>query len=684
MQLKVSNSDIPVDKIFFDMLKEKLKSYENFYEREGVYMQMLNLLESKLLDLEKKSEDTTEVKKEIILISIELFKKYIEEKKIDDANSLLDKLKKYDDDIINKEYKLYTDKNFLSHISLSKLDLSKKYLELLEKNKEDSERFSKLKNQLEKVYSDDTDIVHNELQTVKKKMVKYEEKVENLVQIFTTYIDDKEILNKVDTVSKDISTKIDTNTNKLTKKLDEVKIAIIKTNNQKLNSFLENIYKSNQALASKIQMMYDQNDRVNRKAKDVLNNSIQSMNNEISTLLDRPIVSSTNNNTQEIKDIVEACNWRFYKGIQGLCEKESDSYNRKLLEMSIAFTKREHELHIENLEKSHDIEILEIKKEADKLNSKRLTHISEQIDKSYQKLDSISKQIDRNYRQSLDNLIKIVQDNNQKLINEIKEISPNEMSKIESILDNNKREIKNIVQFPIEHVKKVVEICNNSLYSKIQTLYQDFSKKELLDMALDLTREENEKAIQKYKDEIEKIKQEQIEWEKGLDNRYKAKTNQACKELLNLTAHKHVKVLEKNIKKKLDKKEIALNEFIEEKNSEEIAKKKREEEHDKFMQKIRLRAELKPKIDDLKTKFFRFKIDNIKLEKEIIQLEKEIENSAQDSHFKKIDELNYELIELKNRTSVEELQEEDTSLYIFGIIILLLLLISFIVLNINL
>jgi hypothetical protein len=351
--------------------------------------------------------------------------------------------------------------------------------------------------------------------------------------------------------------------------------------------------------------------------------------------------------------------------------------------MSIAFTKREHELHIENLEKSHDIEILEIKKEADRLNSKRLTHISEQIDKSHQKLDSISKQIDRNYRQSLDNLIKIVQDNNQKLINEIKEISPNEMSKIESILDNNKREIKNIVQFPIEHVKKVVEICNNSLYSKIQTLYQDFSKKELLDMALDLTREENEKAIQKYKDEIEKIKQEQIEWEKGLDNRYKAKTNQACKELLSLTAHKHVKVLEKNFKKKLDKKEIALNEFIEEKNSEEIAKKKREEEHDKFMQKIRLRAELKPKIDDLKTKFFRFKIDNIKLEKEIIQLEKEIENSAQESHFKKIDELNYELIELKNRTSVEELQEEDTSLYIFGIIILLLL-ISFIVLNINL
>jgi len=163
--------------------------------------------------------------------------------------------------------------------------------------------------------------------SMKNQVNDYKQEIEDLnkhIQLLSTHISDKTLLNqinyrvfktdkKLDTVSKDISTKIDTNTDKLTKKLDEVKIAIIKTNNQKLNSFLENVYRSNQALASKIQMMYDQNDRVNRKAKDALNNSIQSMNKEISTLLDRPIVSSsTNINTQEIKDIVEASNWRFY------------------------------------------------------------------------------------------------------------------------------------------------------------------------------------------------------------------------------------------------------------------------------------------------------------------------------------------------------------------------------------
>jgi len=229
----------------------------------------------------------------------------------------------------------------------------------------ESSEYEAIRTKLEEL-----NIFDNQMIELHEKFVSLEEKYENTVekltqdiQLLSTHISDKTLLNqinyrvfktdkKLDTVSKDISTKIDTSTNQITKKLDEVKIAIIKTNNQKLNSFLENVYRSNQALASKIQMMYHQNDRVNRKAKDALNNSIQSMNNEISTLLDRPIVSSTNSNTQEIKDIVEASNWRFYKGIQGLCEKESDSYNCKLLEMSIAFTKREHELHIENLERS--------------------------------------------------------------------------------------------------------------------------------------------------------------------------------------------------------------------------------------------------------------------------------------------------------------------------------------------
>jgi hypothetical protein len=210
--------------------------------------------------------------------------------------------------------------------------------------------------------------------SMKNQVNDYQQEIENLnkhIQLLSTHVSDKTLLNqinyrvfntdkKLDTVSKDISTKIDTNTNKLTKKLDEVKVAIIKTNNQKLNSFLENVYRSNQALASKIQMMYHQNDRVNRKAKITLNESILSMNKKINELLTRPIPESSNNDIQNIEKIIKKSNWNFYNAIQGLYEKESDSYNRKLLEMSIAFTKREHELHIENLKGSHQNEILRI------------------------------------------------------------------------------------------------------------------------------------------------------------------------------------------------------------------------------------------------------------------------------------------------------------------------------------
>jgi hypothetical protein len=466
--------------------------------------------------------------------------------------------------------------------------------------------------------------LNEQFKGMKNQVNDYQKEIQGLnkhIQLLSTHISDKTLLNqinyrvfntdkKLDTVSKDISTKIDTNTNKLTKKLDEVKIAIIKTNNQKLNSFLENVYRSNQSLASKIQMMYHQNDRVNRKAKDVLNNSIQSMNNEISTLLDRPIVSSTNNNTQEIKDIVEACNWRFYKGIQGLCEKESDSYNRKLLEMSIAFTKREHELHIENLEKSHDIEILEIKKEADRLNSKRLTHISEQIDKSHQKLDSISKQVDRNYRQSLDNLIKIIQENNQNLIYEIEKKFPKIKGEFKSSLNVNKEKIKTVINLPIKHVKKVVEICNNSLYGKIEKLFnenKELSKqKNRLEGVIELTKKKNLKLIseleREHLSEIKKIEEEQIEWERGLDAKYKEKTHEACKKLISLTSNKQIKNLEKesqNLESKIKRKEEKnrkLTPYKQKCEEEEKLKEKKKKENEDFMKQIRLRDDLKNRI----------------------------------------------------------------------------------------
>ncbi len=87
------------------------------------------------------------------------------------------------------------------------------------------------------------------------------------------------------------------------------------------------------------------------------------MNERIEECLNRPISSNgqTSNNIQtDIEKIIKESNWSFYKAIQGLYEKESDSYNRKLLEMSTAFTKREHELHIENLKASYRNELFKV------------------------------------------------------------------------------------------------------------------------------------------------------------------------------------------------------------------------------------------------------------------------------------------------------------------------------------
>ena len=250
-------------------------------------------------------------------------------------------------------------------------EISKKFMKLdFNQNDNIQEQIFELKDMIQ---------MSHEFKAMTNQVNDYQKEIEALnkhIQLLSTHVSDKTLLNKInyrvfntdkklDTVSTNLSNKIDTSTNKITKKLDEVKTTIIKTNNQKFNSFLENVYRSNQALVSKIQTMYHQDDRVNKKAKIALDNYIKSMNEKIENYLSKPIEST--NNMAEIKKIIESSNWKFYKGIQGLYEKESDSYSRKLLEMSIAFTKREHELHIENLLEEKDNEIEKLKESIDEL-----------------------------------------------------------------------------------------------------------------------------------------------------------------------------------------------------------------------------------------------------------------------------------------------------------------------------
>jgi len=215
----------------------------------------------------------------------------------------------------------------------------------------------KLHNESLALYSDFNKYDNIEEQILElKDMIQISQKFEGMKNQVNDYQKEIEQLNKQ---VKILST--------MDKKLDVITNTIKKTNNQTLDNFLNKIYVSNKALVSKIQTMYHQNDRVNRTAKTTLNNSIENMNEKINNLLlEKPVLDSSNdmNNdlVENVKKIIEQSNYSFYKGIQGLFEKEHDSYNSKWLTMSIAFTKREHELHIENLESVYEAKINSLNK----------------------------------------------------------------------------------------------------------------------------------------------------------------------------------------------------------------------------------------------------------------------------------------------------------------------------------
>ena len=174
------------------------------------------------------------------------------------------------------------------------------------------------------------------------------------------------------------------------KKLDVITTTIKKTNNQKLDGLLENIYNSNRALVNKIQTMYHQNDRVNRISKESLEKSINNITKNLNQTI-YPISESSKDESKyidEVRTIIEKSNWNFYKGIQGLFEKETNSYNKKLVEMSIAFTQKENQLHIENLENLHDVKLqnlLEEKNNLEKLMDELALDYQNSEDKSIQK-----------------------------------------------------------------------------------------------------------------------------------------------------------------------------------------------------------------------------------------------------------------------------------------------------------
>jgi hypothetical protein len=337
---EVSNSDISADDLFLEMLDDKLKKLKDSDEKEGVYIQMIKLLETQLREL--KSGQDFDMKKELIMSkSIELFQLYLNKNKLDDADKLLLDLKekKYSgiDEYLSQ---LYINQDFQKESASSKQELSKRYLELLDIFKEDGEKFPKLKEQLTLLYDDKTDRVTSELNSVKKQIKKYEEQINSLEDMFTKYIKEEKVLNKVDEVHNQLK--------KSHTKLDDISSIISRNHDVLIQVLLNGIIESNKELMGRVQKIYyDSN--TNEKLVQTLNSIITYMNQRVKKL---PIQSDKQLDIKGIEKIIKECNFTLYKGIKKLYEKNTDSSKDDLFRKSLAVAEKRHQEHLVSLKKS--------------------------------------------------------------------------------------------------------------------------------------------------------------------------------------------------------------------------------------------------------------------------------------------------------------------------------------------
>jgi hypothetical protein len=479
------NSDNNIENILIeiDKLKEEIENTNDYELLEELYIDLIYSL-GKI----NQHEELLKYRKKLIDL-------YIENKEFNQAERELKRKSDLDKNYIGQKLRdIYLNEKYTK--KLNDEEIAKKLFYLLALLEDESEK-DKIRKKIDdlNLYNQNMLVLNEEFSTMKYQIKDYQSKIETLTGMLVNGTKNQEILAQVLQTDENISKKIDERTYEITQKLDEVKITIIKTNSQELNNFLDNVYRSTQALVSKIQTMYHQNDRVNKKAKIALDNSIKSMNEQIENYLSKPIEFT--NNMAEIKEIIESSNWNFYKGIQGLYEKESDSYSRKLLEMSIAFTKREHELHIDNLLKNKDTEVEKLKKFIDELtinykNSKNKSiEKEEEIIQLERKFNSFKEKfnndaekvtnIDRfKYEDEIEDLKKDIEQLNikNKQIDELKEsitLSSETAKRLERLEENNKGILEKYIQEIKQKYEELDDVKKDIIEGDFTTTLKDIN-----------------------------------------------------------------------------------------------------------------------------------------------------------------------------------------------------------------
>lgn len=499
---------------------------------------------------------------EIINFSKELAKVLILNNEFIEAENIL--LNIEDDEVSSDLYKIYTNEEFSKNSCLNKKQFSNKLIDLLGRLDRQSIEYQDIKIKLEELNIFDNQMIefHEKFVSLERKYESTVAKLTQDIQLLSTHVSDKTLLRqincnvestdkKIDKVSITLSNKIDTSKSEITNKLDEIKL----TNNQQLNNFVENIYKSNQNFVSETQTIYKANDRVNKEAKIALDNSIKSMSEKIENFLSKLVesIDTNENSIDEIEKLIKNSNESFCKEIKELYEKEEDLHKDELLQLSIDSLKKEHQRYIDNLLKEKNREITSLEESISELSinsensqkriedlnkgikqlkgkteqieelkesinlssetSKRLEKLEEeskgklekyfeQIEEKYKELDEEKKKF---FKEELSEILKSINSSIDTLSyapldkEDFERISK-ELEDLDSKLDKVSEKVDDLLIF-VQTIKN----NNNSLIAQIQKLYpKDYLTEQQLNLSLDKNREDIQKVLHLP---IEEIKQ---------------------------------------------------------------------------------------------------------------------------------------------------------------------------------
>lgn len=411
---------------------------------------------------------------------------------------LIEKLNFFDDrndeilDIHNKSIKLYADFNEYDNIQ---------------------KQIFELKDMID---------LSKQVKSMESQVDDYQNKIETLtqhIQLLSTHISDKTLLNKInfkvyssdkklDNLSKNLAQKIDFRANQIDKKLDTITLSVRQTNNKKIDIFLDNTYKSNKALVGKLQMIYHQNNKANHQVYKTFNKFIKEINSRLNNVADfNENTITADQHLTEVKTIVEQSNWDFYKKIVSLYDKNLDSYHSKLLKTSIELSQKEYYQHIEDLEKSYQMQNLKIKDiyEKEVLNlQKTITAKEQEVQELSEWLYSINLKYERS---NIDSKEVEKQKNELEMMNkalqEKIDSSANECIDLEELAEY-KEKIK-ILEKLIEQLK-----CDNEEIGNLKSTIEKSNEtsKNLLQLQLQY-QEQFVKTLTQIKSQYERVNQNQ-------------------------------------------------------------------------------------------------------------------------------------------------------------------------------